>query len=159
MSVKTTEDHDNPEWTAEDFARAEGPEALSAAELAAFPRTVERRRGRPRLDAPKQAVSLRLSPQGLERFKATGEGWQSRIDAALARGDLSQPLADVLRNHQQLIASMRQQLDLLQRGLMAVRSNNVDVTSETIADLKVRITSLDELSNKYAPLVSDLLPS
>lgn len=32
-------DPDNPEWTPADFARGVGPEGLSDAELAAFPRT------------------------------------------------------------------------------------------------------------------------
>ena len=41
------------------------------------------RRGRPRSEAPKRAVNIRLSPEVLDRFKATGKGWQTRIDAAL----------------------------------------------------------------------------
>ena len=72
-------DDDNPEWTEEDFARARGPEAMTGAELAAFPRT---RRG-PRQAPVKQQVTLRLSPDVLERFRAGGKGWQTRIDAAL----------------------------------------------------------------------------
>lgn len=39
--------------------------------------------GRPRAKNPKVAVSLRLDPDVLERFKATGPGWQSRMNAAL----------------------------------------------------------------------------
>ena len=72
-------DPDNPEWTEEDFARAVGPEGLSEAELAAFPRT---RRG-PQKTPTKRLVSLRLDPQVIEHFKAGGAGWQSRINAAL----------------------------------------------------------------------------
>ncbi len=41
------------------------------------------RRGRPRLERPKVAINIRLSPDVLDRFKETGPGWQSRIDAAL----------------------------------------------------------------------------
>ncbi len=41
------------------------------------------RRGRPRIAAPKQAVSIRLSPDVLAHFRAGGRGWQSRIDEAL----------------------------------------------------------------------------
>jgi len=41
------------------------------------------RRGRPPLDAPKQLVSLRLDQDVIERFRATGRGWQSRINAVL----------------------------------------------------------------------------
>ena len=41
------------------------------------------RRGRPKSESPKQAVSIRLSPEVLDFFKAGGKGWQSRIDAVL----------------------------------------------------------------------------
>lgn len=39
--------------------------------------------GRPRSDAPKVAVSLRLDPDVVARFKAGGPGWQSRMNKAL----------------------------------------------------------------------------
>ena len=39
--------------------------------------------GRPVSDNPKKAVSIRLSPDVLNSFKATGRGWQTRIDNAL----------------------------------------------------------------------------
>jgi uncharacterized protein (DUF4415 family) len=41
------------------------------------------RRGRPPIEAPKKLVSLRLDPDVIERFRATGRGWQSRINAVL----------------------------------------------------------------------------
>lgn len=40
-------------------------------------------RGRPPLEAKKQLVSIRYSPEVLAYFKATGEGWQSRMDGVL----------------------------------------------------------------------------
>jgi uncharacterized protein (DUF4415 family) len=40
-------------------------------------------RGRPRSASPKQLVSVRYSPEVLAYFKATGEGWQSRMDGVL----------------------------------------------------------------------------
>jgi uncharacterized protein (DUF4415 family) len=43
------------------------------------------RRGRPKSDAPKQATSLRLDPDVLEHYRATGPGWQSRINQALRK--------------------------------------------------------------------------
>ena len=43
------------------------------------------RRGRPKSDAPKQHVSLRLDPDVIESFKAAGPGWQSRINDALRK--------------------------------------------------------------------------
>ena len=41
------------------------------------------RRGRPPLDEPKRLVSLRLDATVVEGFRATGRGWQSRINAVL----------------------------------------------------------------------------
>jgi uncharacterized protein (DUF4415 family) len=71
---------DNPEWTAEDFARAK-PFAEVFPELAA---SIRRGRG-PNKAPTKKLVSLRLSGQVIEAYKAGGPGWQSRIDADLRR--------------------------------------------------------------------------
>jgi uncharacterized protein (DUF4415 family) len=43
------------------------------------------RRGRPASDASKKLVSLRLSPEVLDHFRATGPGWQTRINETLLR--------------------------------------------------------------------------
>ena len=40
-------------------------------------------RGRPPSDAPKQRITIRLSPDVLAEFKAAGRGWQTRVDLAL----------------------------------------------------------------------------
>ncbi|MBB5755254.1 BrnA antitoxin family protein [Prosthecomicrobium pneumaticum] len=61
-----------PEWTDEMFERAD---FLIGGKLV--------RRGRPRAEAPKKAISIRLSQDVLDAFKAEGPGWQTRIDAAL----------------------------------------------------------------------------
>lgn len=42
-------------------------------------------RGRPPLANPKRAVNLRLDSDVLDRFKAGGRGWQSRMNAALRK--------------------------------------------------------------------------
>jgi uncharacterized protein (DUF4415 family) len=42
-------------------------------------------RGRPKSANPKQLVSVRYSPEVLEYFKSTGEGWQSRMDGVLTQ--------------------------------------------------------------------------
>ena len=44
---------------------------------------VKRRPGRPPIENPKQAVSLRLEPEVLEKFRATGAGWQRRMNDVL----------------------------------------------------------------------------
>lgn len=74
-----TADPDNPEWTARDFARAK-PFAE------AFPRLAKSRAGRgPQKTPTKVAVSLRLTREVVERFKASGPGWQTRMDDALKK--------------------------------------------------------------------------
>ncbi len=40
-------------------------------------------RGRPPLENKKTLVSVRYSPEVLEYFRSTGEGWQSRMDGVL----------------------------------------------------------------------------
>ena len=43
------------------------------------------RRGRPKAAATKQQVTLRLDREVLERFRQSGDGWQSRINEALRK--------------------------------------------------------------------------
>jgi uncharacterized protein (DUF4415 family) len=43
------------------------------------------RRGRPRSENPKRAVSLRLDADVVEWFRRTGQGWQTRINQALRK--------------------------------------------------------------------------
>ena len=40
-------------------------------------------RGRPRATRPKQALTVRYDTEVIEAFKATGKGWQTRMNAAL----------------------------------------------------------------------------
>lgn len=74
-------DPENPEWTENDFARAIPPSALPPEVLAALPGA--RSAGRPRSENPKRHITLRLSPEVIDHFRATGPGWQGRIDRAL----------------------------------------------------------------------------
>ena len=43
------------------------------------------KRGRRPSDNPKQAISLRVDADVLEKFKAGGPGWQSRMNEALRK--------------------------------------------------------------------------
>jgi uncharacterized protein (DUF4415 family) len=65
---------DAPEWTQEQFERADlyhGDKLI--------------RRGRPPSDNPKQALKLRIDADVVEHFRATGPGWQTRINDTLRR--------------------------------------------------------------------------
>ncbi|MER0237581.1 BrnA antitoxin family protein [Fulvimarina sp. MAC8] len=80
MSRPSLIDSENPEWTEDDFANARPASELPERIRAAFPRT----RG-PQKAATKVPVSIRLSPDVLDHFKAGGPGWQSRIDETLRK--------------------------------------------------------------------------
>ena len=73
-------DKDIPEMTAREFSRAK---SLRAA-MPEVVKAMKRGRGRPPAMNPKQRVSLRLDPRVVASWKATGPGWQSRINEALA---------------------------------------------------------------------------
>ena len=53
-----------------------------------FARTVFKKAGRPRSANPKQMISLRLAPEVIARWKATGPGWQTRMAKRLERTPL-----------------------------------------------------------------------
>lgn len=72
---------DNPEWTEDDVKQAK-----SFAEVfPALAESVRRSRGRPPAEKTKRQVSLRIDDDIIERFKAGGPGWQSRINEALRK--------------------------------------------------------------------------
>ena len=77
---KDWHDVQSPELTAEEMANAK-PFAQALPELAA---SIRRGRG-PNKAPTKKLVSIRLSGQVLEAYKAMGPGWQSRIDQDLRR--------------------------------------------------------------------------
>lgn len=74
-------DPDNPELTDEQIAKGGKPFSE------AFPAFAEKMKkaGRPKMENPKQAVSIRLDVDVIAKFKATGRGWQTRMNAALRR--------------------------------------------------------------------------
>ncbi len=39
--------------------------------------------GRPKAAVTKEVITIRLSPEVVEKFRASGSGWQTRIDAVL----------------------------------------------------------------------------
>jgi uncharacterized protein (DUF4415 family) len=75
-----THDDDAPELTPEALASARrGRDVLPPEVLTQF----KRPRGRPASANPKAHVSLRLDRDVLEAFRATGAGWQGRVNDIL----------------------------------------------------------------------------
>lgn len=73
-------DPDAPEATDEQLAQAKPFSEAFPALADAMRKNVG---GRPKSDNPKVAVSLRLDQEIVARFKATGPGWQTRMNNAL----------------------------------------------------------------------------
>jgi len=79
------QDPDSPELGDAFFRNAKpAVEVLGEPFLAA----VKRGRGRPRgsvSEQPKEKVNLRLDPELLDALKASGKGWQTRVNAILRK--------------------------------------------------------------------------
>lgn len=78
-------DDENPKWTAENFARARPASAVLPKLFgkAAAAEILRPKRGRPVSANPKAHVNLRLDHDVVAAFRATGRGWQTRLNAAL----------------------------------------------------------------------------
>lgn len=75
---------DAPTWSEQDFAQAEyriGDAKVTRAQACA--EVGKRGRGRPKAEATKVAVKLRLDPDLLAVLRATGDGWQTRVNRIL----------------------------------------------------------------------------
>lgn len=74
----------NPEWTKAMIAQAKpAREVLPKIFGARTAASMLKPRGRPKSPDSKVAISLRLSPETLARWKATGAGWQTRMAKVL----------------------------------------------------------------------------
>ena len=77
---KRATDSDSPELEADWFAKSRpAKDVLPERVLTA----TRRGPGRPKSDSAKVAVKLRLDPDLLEALRATGDGWQTRVNDTL----------------------------------------------------------------------------
>jgi uncharacterized protein (DUF4415 family) len=89
MTVKKTDTDptwidpdDAPEWTEAQLARAE----LRVGDVVVRPAAgTLTKRGRPKSASPKLLVSLRLDQAVVEKLRAHGPGWQSRVNEILRK--------------------------------------------------------------------------
>ncbi|MCQ9329761.1 BrnA antitoxin family protein [Pelistega suis] len=69
-------DDENPEWTEKMFQQA-----IPTSQL---PHSLQKKlRGRPKLSSPKQIITIRYDADIIEKFKAMGKGWQTKMNDVL----------------------------------------------------------------------------
>ncbi len=87
ISQRDWDEADVPEWTEEDFARARSFKEVFPEQYAAW-----KRRGRPPVASPKRHIGFRLAADVVEGIRATGKGYNARVEKvlreALAKGRL-----------------------------------------------------------------------
>lgn len=74
-------DKENPEWTEKDFKNAVPFSALPES----LRKTLSSRKRGPQKAPTKELISIRLSQDVLEKLRATGTGWQARVDEILRK--------------------------------------------------------------------------
>lgn len=84
IQAMIAEDPDDSDSTDEELAQAK-PFAEALPELYA---AIQRGRGRPKLANAKEAVTLRLPPDTVARFRATGPDWRQRMAEMLEKAKL-----------------------------------------------------------------------
>jgi uncharacterized protein (DUF4415 family) len=81
------DDEDNPELTEEDFARARPFKEVFPEQYKAW-----KKMGRPPVETPKVHIGFRLAADVVEGVRATGKGYNARVEKvlreALANGQL-----------------------------------------------------------------------
>lgn len=84
IQAQIAADPDDYESTDEELAQAKPmAEALPELHAALMAEIAKRKAGRPKAAVTKQTIAIRLDPDVLEAFKATGPGWQTRMNEAL----------------------------------------------------------------------------
>jgi uncharacterized protein (DUF4415 family) len=73
-----TDDEDNPELTAEDFARARPFSEVFPEQYKAWKKI-----GRPPVVTPKVHIGFRLAADVVEGIRATGKGYNARVEKVL----------------------------------------------------------------------------
>jgi uncharacterized protein (DUF4415 family) len=92
IDMGISRDQDNPELSKEWLSRAKPANAALAPEIYAELLAIKRPRGRPKADETKVFTGIRLDADLIAAFKATGSGWQTRVNAALRQFIAEHPL-------------------------------------------------------------------
>ena len=74
-------DPDNPEWTEEDFARALPAREFFSPEV--YAQLCAKRKRGPKVKPLKVPTTIRFDADVLAALKASGKGWQTRVNKAM----------------------------------------------------------------------------
>lgn len=85
-------DDDAHELDDEWFAKAKPASEIFTPETYAALVAMKRPRGRPKAETTKVFTAIRLDADLLDAFKATGKGWQTRMNAALRQFIAEHPI-------------------------------------------------------------------
>ncbi|MCK3655654.1 hypothetical protein A4G19_07785 [Pasteurellaceae bacterium Macca] len=92
VTDKSTQiDKDNPEWTAQDIHQSLSFNEMPKELQHLVKEAQAKKRGRPLSATKKVSVTIRYSSAVINSFKATGKGWQSRINQVLEEYIANQP--------------------------------------------------------------------
>jgi uncharacterized protein (DUF4415 family) len=80
LQAAALSDPDAPPLTEEELARFRPADQVMPEFVA---KVMRQKRGRPMVESPKKQVTLRLDQEVVDHFKASGPGWQTRINDAL----------------------------------------------------------------------------
>ncbi|MDD0824462.1 BrnA antitoxin family protein [Mannheimia sp. AT1] len=76
-------ENENPEWTQKDIDNALRLEEMPSQLQSLVLESKAKKRGRPISNDKKVSVTIRYSASVIEAFKATGKGWQTRMNQVL----------------------------------------------------------------------------
>ena len=85
-------DEDSPEFSSKGFSQAMPVSEIFPPETVQALVAMKRSTGRPKSETPKVFTAIRLDADVLAQFKATGKGWQTRMNAALRQFIVEHPL-------------------------------------------------------------------
>jgi uncharacterized protein (DUF4415 family) len=84
IQKRIASDPENPELTDEQLAKGR-PFRDAFPDLAVSIEREKAKRGRPKVESPREQISVRLDPEIVQHYKATGKGWQSRMNDDLRK--------------------------------------------------------------------------
>lgn len=91
INAGIAQDPDSPELDDDWFKRAKPAREFFAPEVFAELVALKRNRGRPPVETPKIATAIRFDADVLAGLRATGKGWQTRVNDTMRKWLAQQP--------------------------------------------------------------------